>query len=551
MGKQRSRSANLTTIIICCIMYLLMQVCMIIFTSRQEPVFIGSLVVPSQTLCGVFSMMQVVINIMLVLLAGSAGFKTARVIIGINLIWMLLVVVLKQQGSALPGLAIVLVNLLVVMTLHHAIEQLRENEKKLDLMAHTDSLTSLPNRRAFNQAIKDYIEQKNKFAVAFIDIDNFKNINDTMGHDYGNQVLIEIARRWNSILGEKHFLARLGGDEFALIISGYDDSSDAKALVERYQYCLKEKFLINGKDFYITASIGVSFYPDHAADSSILLRYADTAMYNAKSEGKHQICLFSQTQMDIMNADVEGENFVKNAVNMQRFQIVYQPLFRAESQKLSGYETLIRFKGENDELIQPYEYIRIAEKLNYISYIDKWVMEKSTEMMVDAVKKNEDVLVSVNVSVAFLLSSDFLRTVKAILKSTGFPPQNLVVEVTENLFISSIEVAKEVLDALKTLGVKIALDDFGTGFASLSYLHKLPIDVLKIDKTFIDTLNGDENDEFVRAIISMGHLLNCKIIAEGVETQRQLEKLREYGCDVLQGFLLAKPMSFEDALKLA
>lgn len=551
MGKQRSRSANLTTIIICCIMYLLMQVCMIIFTSRQEPVFIGSLVVPSQTLCGVFSMMQVVINIMLVLLAGSAGFKTARVIIGINLIWMLLVVVLKQQGSALPGLAIVLVNLLVVMTLHHAIEQLRENEKKLDLMAHTDSLTSLPNRRAFNQAIKDYIEQKNKFAVAFIDIDNFKNINDTMGHDYGNQVLIEIARRWNSILGEKHFLARLGGDEFALIISGYDDSSEAKALVERYQYCLKEKFLINGKDFYITASIGVSFYPDHAADSSILLRYADTAMYNAKSEGKHQICLFSQTQMDIMNADVEGENFVKNAVNMQRFQIVYQPLFRAESQKLSGYETLIRFKGENDELIQPYEYIRIAEKLNYISYIDKWVMEKSTEMMVDAVKKNEDVLVSVNVSVAFLLSSDFLRTVKAILKSTGFPPQNLVVEVTENLFISSIEVAKEVLNALKTLGVKIALDDFGTGFASLSYLHKLPIDVLKIDKTFIDTLNGDENDEFVRAIISMGHLLNCKIIAEGVETQRQLEKLREYGCDVLQGFLLAKPMSFDDALKLA
>ena len=551
MGKQRSRSANLTTIIICCIMYLLMQICMIIFTSRQEPVFIGSLVVPSQTLCGVFSMMQVVINIMLVLLAGSAGFKTARVIIGINLIWMLLVVVLKQQGSALPGLAIVLVNLLVVMTLHHAIEQLRENEKKLDLMAHTDSLTSLPNRRAFNQAIKDYIEQKNKFAVAFIDIDNFKNINDTMGHDYGNQVLIEIARRWNSILGEKHFLARLGGDEFALIISGYDDSSDAKALVERYQYCLKEKFLINGKDFYITASIGVSFYPDHAADSSILLRYADTAMYNAKSEGKHQICLFSQTQMDIMNADVEGENFVKNAVNMQRFQIVYQPLFRAESQKLSGYETLIRFKGENDELIQPYEYIRIAEKLNYISYIDKWVMEKSTEMMVDAVKKNEDVLVSVNVSVAFLLSSDFLRTVKAILKSTGFPPQNLVVEVTENLFISSIEVAKEVLNALKTLGVKIALDDFGTGFASLSYLHKLPIDVLKIDKTFIDTLNGDENDEFVRAIISMGHLLNCKIIAEGVETQRQLEKLREYGCDVLQGFLLAKPMSFDDALKLA
>ncbi len=551
MGKQRSRSANLTTIIICCIMYLLMQVCMIIFTSRQEPVFIGSLVVPSQTLCGVFSMMQVVINIMLVLLAGSAGFKTARVIIGINLVWMLLVVVLKQQGSALPGLAIVLVNLLVVMTLHHAIEQLRENEKKLDLMAHTDSLTSLPNRRAFNQAIKDYIEQKNKFAVAFIDIDNFKNINDTMGHDYGNQVLIEIARRWNSILGEKHFLARLGGDEFALIISGYDDSSDAKALVERYQYCLKEKFLINGKDFYITASIGVSFYPDHATDSSILLRYADTAMYNAKSEGKHQICLFSQTQMDIMNADVEGENFVKNAVNMQRFQIVYQPLFRAESQKLSGYETLIRFKGENDELIQPYEYIRIAEKLNYISYIDKWVMEKSTEMMVDAVKKNEDVLVSVNVSVAFLLSSDFLRTVKAILKSTGFPPQNLVVEVTENLFISSIEVAKEVLNALKTLGVKIALDDFGTGFASLSYLHKLPIDVLKIDKTFIDTLNGDENDEFVRAIISMGHLLNCKIIAEGVETQRQLEKLREYGCDVLQGFLLAKPMSFDDALKLA
>lgn len=551
MGKQRSKKAVFAIIVISCIMYLLMQICMMAFSSRQEPIVIGSYIIPAQTVCGVFSLMQVVINIVLVLLTGKAGFKTARAILVINFVWMLLVVIIKKVGSALPGLAIVVVNFFIVFLLHKVLERLKANEQELDRMAHSDSLTSLPNRRAFNIAMRKYIEEDNKFAVAFVDIDNFKNINDTMGHDYGNQVLIEIARRWNGVLGDKHFLARLGGDEFALIISGYENSEDVKALVERYQYCLKEKFLINGKDFYITASMGVSFYPDNSTDSSILLRYADTAMYNAKSEGKHQICLFNQAQMEMMNADVEGENFVKNAVNAQRFQVVYQPLFNACTGRLSGYETLIRFKGENEELIPPYEYIRIAEKLNYISYIDKWVMEKSMQKMKPAVDLDPNVLVSVNVSVAFLLSSDFLRTVKKTLAETGFPAQNLVVEVTENLFISSIEVAKEVLTALKSFGVKIALDDFGTGFASLSYLHRLPIDVLKIDKAFIDTLNDEgETDEFIRAIISMGHLLGCKIIAEGVETQSQMDKLKDYKCDVLQGYLLGRPMSFEDAFEI-
>ena len=372
-----------------------------------------------------------------------------------------------------------------------------------------------------------------------------------MGHDYGNQVLIEISKRWNNILGEKHFLARLGGDEFALIVSGYKDDSEVKALVERYQYCLKDKFLINGKDFYITASIGVSFFPTNAEDSSMLLRYADTAMYRAKSEGKHQICLFTQAQMDMMNADVEGENFVKNAVNSQRFQMVYQPLFDTRSGGLTGYESLIRFKGENDELIQPYEYIRIAEKLNYISYIDKWVMERTMRKMKPAVEKNGKLLVSVNVSVAFLLSSDFISTVENALSNTEFPAHNLVIEVTENLFISSLTVATEVLHKLKKMGMKIALDDFGTGFASLSYLHSLPIDILKIDKSFIDSMNEEDNSEFVRAIISMGHLLNCRIVAEGVEKQEQYDKLKEYDCDVIQGFLLGKPMSFEDAMALS
>ena len=550
MNNRRSKKATAAIIAIGAVMYLLMQICMMILATQENPVIIGEFVIPASTFCGVFSIMQVVINILLVLITGKSGFKATITILTINFVWMFLVVFVKRVGSSLPGLGMVLVDMFIVITLYRVLSQLSQNEHELDKMAHTDSLTSLPNRRAFNLAMQRYLGEKNKFAIAFIDIDNFKNINDTMGHDYGNQVLIEIARRWNSILGEKHFLARLGGDEFSLIISGYKESSEVKALVERYQYCLREKFLINGKDFYITASIGVSFYPDNSTDSSVLLRYADTAMYNAKSEGKHQICLFNQAQMDMMNADVEGENFVKNAVNSQRFQLVYQPLFNASTEKLSGYETLMRFKGENDELIPPYQYIRIAEKLNYISYIDKWVMEKSAELMKAAVDKNENVLVSVNVSVAFLLSSDFLRTVKAILKRTGFPAANLVVEVTENLFISSIEVATEVLNALKNIGVKIALDDFGTGFASLSYLHKLPIDVLKIDKAFIDTLSDDKNDEFVRAIISMGHLLNCKIIAEGVETKSQLEKLKSYGCDVIQGYLLGKPMSYEQALSL-
>ena len=551
MANKKSVKLEITFSVIGCIIYALMQVCIIMFTAREEPVLIGSFVIPSQSFCGVFSMLQMSTSIILVVLAGKPGIRATTLLLSINMIWMTLVVFIKRQGSALPSLPILLANIGIVIILIYGLKRIRRNEMALDKMAHADSLTSLPNRRAFNQAISDYISTAEPFAVAFIDIDNFKNINDTMGHDYGNQVLIEISKRWNNILGEKHFLARLGGDEFALIVSGYKDDSEVKALVERYQYCLKDKFLINGKDFYITASIGVSFFPTNAEDSSMLLRYADTAMYRAKSEGKHQICLFTQAQMDMMNADVEGENFVKNAVNSQRFQMVYQPLFDTRSGVLTGYESLIRFKGENDELIQPYEYIRIAEKLNYISYIDKWVMERTMRKMKPAVEKNGKLLISVNVSVAFLLSSDFISTVENALSNTEFPAHNLVIEVPENLFISSLTVATEVLHKLKKMGIKIALDDFGTGFASLSYLHSLPIDILKIDKSFIDSINEGDNSEFVRAIISMGHLLNCRIVAEGVEKQEQYDKLKEYDCDVIQGFLLGKPMSFEDAMALS
>ena len=291
--RKRSNKMTNAIIVICVLMYILMQVCMMIFSAREEPIVLGAYVIPAQSLCGVFANFQFLTCIILVVLAGERGFKTAICILCINITWMILVIGIKRLGSAIPSIPIVLISLGNVLLLHYGMKRIRENERRLDEMAHTDSLTNLPNRRAFNQKLQSYIKQDEKFAVAFIDIDNFKNINDTMGHDYGNHVLIEIARRWNSILGEKHFLARLGGDEFALIISGYKESADVKTLVERYQYTLKEKFLINNKDFYITASIGVSFYPDNSKDSSILLRYADTAMYNAKSEGKHQICLFT------------------------------------------------------------------------------------------------------------------------------------------------------------------------------------------------------------------------------------------------------------------
>lgn len=550
MEKQKNKKYQGVVVAICVTIYILLQVCVVIFNSMKQPVVIGDFHIPAQSFCGIFSIMQMAVNVIMVIMADKKGWHAAALTIAINFIWMFIVVGVKRDGTALPSLPILVVNICVVYILYKGLTKIREKELALDKMAHTDSLTSLPNRRAFNLAIQRYIEKGDKFAVAFLDIDNFKNINDTMGHDYGNNVLVEISKRWKSIICDDHFLARLGGDEFSLIVSGYSDSSEVKALVERYQYCLREKFLINGKDFYITASIGVSFFPDHATDSSLLLRYADTAMYRAKSEGKHQICLFSQAQMEMMNADVEGENFVKNAVNAQRFQTVFQPLFDAKTAKLKGFETLIRFKGENDELIQPYEYIRIAEKLNYISYIDNWVMERSMKLMKNAVETNRNILVSVNVSVAFLLSSNFVSIVKSALKSTGFPAANLVVEVTENLFISSIEVATEVLFKLKELGIKIALDDFGTGFASLSYLHSLPIDILKIDKSFVDSLNDDKDDGFITAIISMGHMLDCSIVAEGVETQAQYDKLKKYGCDIIQGFLLGKPTSYENAMEI-
>ena len=241
MGKNQNKKYESAVVAIGVIIYILLQVCVIIFNKMKEPVVFGGLHIPAQSFCGMFSIVQMAVNIIMVVMAGKKGWRAAAVTITINFIWMFFIVGLKQDGTALPSLPILLVNIAVVYILYKGLTKIKDNELALDRMAHSDSLTSLPNRRAFNLAIQKFIEKGEKFAVAFIDIDNFKNINDTMGHDYGNNVLVEISKRWNSILGDKHFLARLGGDEFSLIVSGYSDFEYMKAAIQNsaVDYLLK------------------------------------------------------------------------------------------------------------------------------------------------------------------------------------------------------------------------------------------------------------------------------------------------------------------------
>jgi polar amino acid transport system substrate-binding protein len=363
-------------------------------------------------------------------------------------------------------------------------------------------------------------------------------------------MLVEISRRWNSVRQENDFLSRIGGDEFAFIITGFGDVDEVSARAERYLYCFRDRFVINDRNFYNTASMGVALYPDNAQDFTHLLSYADTAMYKAKEKGKHRLCLFRKSQTDAVIENVNKEDFIRKAVQDERFKLMFQPQYSDCGNKLRGFEALIRILSEEGDILPPAEYIRLAEKLNIITDIDRWVMKNAPKTFKPALEVNSDLKLSINVSVSYLLDDFFLTDLEKFINDADVSPANIEIEITESLFISSFEQANKVLHSLRDMGVSVALDDFGTGYSSLSYLNSMPIDTLKIDKCFIDGLDDSKEREFVKEIIKIGHLLNFKIVSEGVEYNEQMESLDSFGCDIIQGYLLGRPETMEKAMDL-
>ncbi|MGN0590489.1 putative bifunctional diguanylate cyclase/phosphodiesterase [Ruminococcus sp.] len=504
-------------------------------------------------LCSIFNVLQTLTCMLMVINNKFKGWVCASLLTIISLITVSRTIFIDHQIENLPGATMQILNLAISMLLYSFVRKCDNNAAKLEEIANTDELTGLPNRRSLLRHVTERISKGKPFAFVLLDLDNFKSVNDTAGHEYGDEILQQIALRWTKQVKNKNaFFARLGGDEFVMI-TDYDESPEQleqmlHQAINRTPSEQSSKFLIHGNSFFITASMGIALFPQHADNFSTLMSYADIAMYQAKASGKQNLCMFQKEMDSAISDNMQMEQMIRDALQEDRFYLQFQPQYHISTHRLRGFETLVRMRDEQGNTISPGRFIPVAESSTLMIQLDQWIMRSALISMLPIVQANPDVILSVNVSVRNLLHGDFSTYVQDLLKETGFPAKNLELEVTESLFISSLEHASAILNRLRNMGIRIALDDFGTGYASLSYLNRLPIDLLKIDKSFIDQISDSENGSaFVKAIITMGHVLGCDVISEGVESDNQLDVLQSYSCDLLQGFLWSKPLSLEQA----
>lgn len=443
------------------------------------------------------------------------------------------------------GIALSLLGCCLLYALWCYIKRLKKDEEDLDKAAYTDLLTGCLNRRGLLRELAMKSEMGKSFYLIFIDLDNFKQVNDTLGHEAGDELLCDVATAWSKVQSKFPFtICRLGGDEFAIIYETKDKEITRAFITNilRSATTLQSKFFTS-----ISASAGLALYDEDTSDLQQLLSYADTAMYKAKLGGKNDYYFFDQDMyQEIMNRYLT-EKDLKNAIKNDLFEMLYQPQYEINSHKLIGFESLIRLKNKKGEYINTQQFIQIAEKSGLIYDIDMWVMHNVMKQTRDFVLLHPEIEVSINISGKHITNKGFIETVIDSLSETKFPAKNLKIEITESSYIRHIDEAAQVVQRLKTLGIKTALDDFGTGYSSLSYLSKMTVDMLKIDKSFVDKILTKEGDKsFVDIIIKLGHLMNCKVIAEGVEDQNQLSALAFLGCDYVQGYVWGKPTHLED-----
>ncbi|HJV47262.1 MAG TPA: EAL domain-containing protein, partial [Bacillota bacterium] len=433
------------------------------------------------------------------------------------------------------------------------ITEQKKRESEIEYLAYHDHLTNLPNRMALQEQVSNYIvdqEEVRIMAMLFLDLDQFKLINDSLGHMIGDELLKKVVERFQWNLPSNAIMARMGGDEFAVFLKDVQEEVEAESMAQSLMDGLRLPFQMQGREFHITTSVGISFYPKDGITFENLLKKADTAMHQAKKQGKNQYEIFQPAFEQDIRQRLEMEGFLRKALEEQEFFLVYQPKVDLQTNKICGMEALIRWKHPILGIVSPDKFIPLAEENGMILTIGEWVLHEACSQN----KKWQEeglnpVRVSVNLSVKQLLDPELLNTVDRILKETKLEPNWLELEITESMLIEGSR-DKEVIVILKSLqdrGVSLSIDDFGTGYSSLSYLKKFPIQTLKIDRSFInDLLVDEEGSSIVRGILSIGKSLNLRIIAEGVEEVEQMEFLRREGCHEIQGYLISRPLSTTD-----
>ncbi|ARJ64334.1 histidine kinase [Magnetospirillum sp. ME-1] len=441
------------------------------------------------------------------------------------------------------------------------ITERKKTEERIKNLAYFDVLTGLPNRRLFTDrlqiAIANAHRHGHQLAIMFLDLDLFKRINDSLGHGVGDQVLVETAARISHCVREGDTVARLGGDEFTVLLPELDHLEDAAKLAERVIAHVKQPFIVDEHELYVTTSIGIAVYPEDGATVEVLIKNADTAMYRAKDLGRNSYQLYTAAMNARSFERLTMESALRHALVRDEFRLVYQVKVDSEDGRMSGVEALVRWHHPEMGLVSPVDFIPLAEAMGVISDIGEWVLRTACRQCKHWMDLGlPPVRIAVNVSAQQFVETDVPEVVARALAETGLPPQYLELELTETVLMQRVDEVVSVLKSLRAMGVRISIDDFGTGYSSLSYLKRMPIDALKVDRSFVNDIFDDNSKvtedgaEIVSTIINLAHNLKLKAIAEGVETPEQAEFLRSKGCDEVQGYLISRPVSGEDLISL-
>ncbi|MEE4254045.1 MAG: EAL domain-containing protein [Desulfuromusa sp.] len=430
-------------------------------------------------------------------------------------------------------------------------QELKSSEAHLEHLANHDSLTQVANRLLFHDRLEHSLARakriKSRLAILFIDLDRFKNINDSLGHDIGDQVLCAVADRLSGLIREADTLARVGGDEFAIILDQVKRTNDVGRYVQKLLREVSNPIEISGNSLHVTASVGVSLYPENGEDADSLVKAADTSMYQGKYGGGNSYQFYSAEMNTDSRESLLLENLLREALQKKQFLLYYQPQYELKTGQLVGFEALIRWKHPDLGLVSPLDFIPMAEESGLIVPIGEWVLYTACKQM----KKIQEqwklpLSMAVNLSPRQFLHSSLVQTVAEVLYRTKLKPRFLELEITESMVMGDIDQSISKMNEFKKMGVQLAIDDFGTGYSSLEYLKKFPISKLKIDQSFVRELGQDANGTaIVNSVIALGKSMQLEVIAEGIETVEQLDLLGKEGCDQGQGYLFSKPLPVE------
>ena len=430
-------------------------------------------------------------------------------------------------------------------------EELKRSREKIKKLAYSDYLTELPNRIALIEMLDNVMLTRRSEEVIMImdiDIDNFKHINDTLGHSYGDELLIDVTHRLKQAIDSNDYLARIGGDEFMIVTQNLEDIGEYEAKVKKIQKVFDYPFLLSMKEYFVTVSIGITMAPKDGKTTQVLIKNADSAMYEAKDIGKNTYFYFDESINERLTEKIQTQSELRKAIESNEFVLYYQPQINLETDKIVGLEALIRWNHPTKGVISPQHFISLAEETGLIVPIGLFVLREACMQLKQWEARGfSNLIMAVNISVRQFKDRDFIHMVKNVISETGINPNKLELEITETLVLEDVDYTIETISKLRELGVTFSLDDFGTGYSSMNYLKNLPVNNIKIDKSFLDTvLDCKRDQDIVQTIISLAKTLELSVIAEGVEQTEQEAFLKEVKCNKAQGFYYSKPLPKEE-----